>query len=85
MKAAEYKKNYFNSGVLAFKFSNECKKLLKECRSKITIDTHDEMILNNVFKDKTTFVDKTYNVLAQPYCDSWGKAKVIHYQGTPKP
>lgn len=70
LRAAEYRPNYFNSGVLAFNFTDKCKNLLKECRSRITENTHDEMILNEVFKNETSFVDRTYNVLAQQYCDS---------------
>lgn len=85
LKASEYRPKYFNSGVLAFRFTDECKELLKECRSRITEDTHDEMIFNEVFKDKTHFVDRSYNVLAQPYCDSWDNPKIVHFQGQPKP
>lgn len=75
-----------NSGVIAFNFTKTCKELLEKCRAQITENTHDEKIIKDVFipAGVITYVDKNYNVLAG-CINAFGKPKVLHFLGMPKP
>lgn len=92
LKVADHRNIMFNnedrmnSGVLAFNFNNECKRLLKKCRQLIDKYAHDENIIKQVFKpvNAITYVDKNYNVLAG-VSDAFGDPKVLHYAGMAKP
>jgi lipopolysaccharide biosynthesis glycosyltransferase len=92
MKAADHRTICFNdesrmnSGVIAWNFTDECRQLLEICRSKIDKQQHDENIIKEVFgtRDKITYVDKNYNVLAGQI-RHFGKPKVLHYAGMTKP
>ena len=92
IKAADHRTICFNdesrmnSGVIAWNFTDECKQLLEICRSKIDKQQHDENIIKEVFgtRDKITYVDKNYNVLAGQL-RHFGKPKVLHYAGMTKP
>lgn len=92
LKVADHRNIIFNneyrmnSGVLAFNFTNECKRLLKKCRQLIDKYADDESIIKQVFKpiNAITYVDKNYNVLAG-VANAFGKPKVLHYAGMAKP
>lgn len=83
----EYCKCRINSGVMAFHFTEECKKILEECRSCIDESIQDEVIIQQVFNkyDKITYVDESYNVLAGYQYHNWKTPKIIHYMGVQKP
>ena len=75
-----------NSGVIAWNFSDECRKLLDICRSKIDKHEHDESIIKEVFgcRNKVTYINKNYNVLTGQI-QHFDNPKVLHWAGRPKP
>lgn len=85
LRAAHYNGDIFNSGVLAFNFTDECKALLKECMSYATESAFDQDILNRVFRGKVDFVDQAYNTTTDFYGASVENPIVIHYVGDIKP
>lgn len=85
LKAAYHDSTLFNSGVLAFNFTAECVELLDVCKSKIAESTHDQEVLQEVFRDKVMFVDVAYNVCISGLTVLVSKPKVVHYCGPRKP
>lgn len=73
---------WLNAGVLAFNINNECKNLLKQCRSKIGDLHDDQIIINDVFKDKITYISEEYNYMGRNIKDG---IKIVHYIGNVKP
>lgn len=73
---------WLNAGVLAFNINNECKNLLKQCRSKIGDLHDDQIIINDVFKDKVTYISEEYNYMGKNIKDG---IKIVHYIGNTKP
>lgn len=73
---------WLNAGVLAFNINNECKNLLKQCRSKIGDLHDDQIIINDVFKDKITYISEEYNYMGKNIKDG---IKIVHYIGSVKP
>lgn len=73
---------WLNAGVLAFNINNECKNLLKQCRSKIGDLHDDQIIINDVFKDKITYISEEYNYMGKNIKDG---IKIVHYIGNVKP
>ena len=73
---------WLNAGVLAFNINNECKNLLKQCRSKIGDLHDDQIIINDVFKDKITYISEEYNYMGKNIKDG---IKIVHYIGNIKP
>ncbi len=73
---------WLNAGVLAFNINNECKNLLKQCRSKIGDLHDDQIIINDVFKDKITYISEEYNYMGRNIKDG---IKIVHYIGSVKP
>ena len=73
---------WLNAGVLAFNINNECKNLLKQCRSKIGDLHDDQIIINDVFKDKITYISEEYNYMGKNIKDG---IKIVHYIGNTKP
>lgn len=73
---------WLNAGVLAFNINNECKDLLKQCRSKIGDLHDDQIIINDVFKDKITYISEEYNYMGRNIKDG---VKIVHYIGNTKP
>lgn len=73
---------WLNAGVLAFNINNECKDLLKQCRSKIGDLHDDQIIINDVFKDKITYISEEYNYMGRNIKDG---VKIVHYIGNVKP
>lgn len=73
---------WLNAGVLAFNINNECKNLLKQCRSKIGDLHDDQIIINDVFKDKITYISEEYNYMGKSIKDG---IKIVHYIGNTKP
>lgn len=85
LRAAYYNGDIFNSGVLAFNFTDECKALLKECMSYATESTFDQDIMNKVFRGKVDFVDQAYNTTTDFYGASVENPIVVHYVDDVKP
>lgn len=85
LRAAYYNGDIFNSGVLAFNFTDECKALLKECVSYATESAFDQDVLNRVFRGKVDFVDQAYNTTTDFYGASVENPIVVHYVGDVKP
>ena len=73
---------WLNAGVLAFNINNECKDLLKQCRSKIGDLHDDQIIINDVFKDKITYISEEYNYMGRNIKDG---VKIVHYIWNTKP
>lgn len=73
---------WLNAGVLAFNINNECRNLLKQCRSKIGDLHDDQIIINDVFKDKITYISEEYNYMGRNIKDG---IKIVHYIGNVKP
>lgn len=73
---------WLNAGVLAFNINNECKNLLKQCRSKIGDLHDDQIIINDVFKGKITYISEEYNYMGKNIKDG---IKIVHYIGNTKP
>lgn len=73
---------WLNAGVLAFNINNECKNLLKQCRSKIGDLHDDQIIINDVFKGKITYISEEYNYMGRNIKDG---IKIVHYIGNTKP
>lgn len=73
---------WLNAGVLAFNINNECRNLLKQCRSKIGDLHDDQIIINDVFKDKITYISEEYNYMGRNIKDG---IKIVHYIGNTKP
>lgn len=85
LRAAYYNGDIFNSGVLAFNFTDECKALLKKCMSYATESAFDQDVLNRVFRGKVDFVDQAYNTTTDFYGASVENPIVVHYVGDIKP
>ena len=85
LRAAYYNGDIFNSGVLAFNFTAECKELLKECLAQASESTFDQDIMNKVFRGKVDFVDQAYNATADLYGAVVSDPIVVHYLGELKP
>lgn len=73
---------WLNAGVLAFNINNKCRNLLKQCRSKIGDLHDDQIIINDVFKDKITYISEEYNYMGRNIKDG---IKIVHYIGNTKP
>lgn len=75
----------FNAGVLAFRFTDECRSLMAECREMIGRERYDDQsILNVVFRDHFTAIPYCYNVSGM-ISQRASSDKIIHYIGSPKP
>ena len=85
LKAVGNSGGYFNAGVLAFNFTDECKILMQKCRDMISSGLNDQDILNNVFRDKYRQIDEVYNVNGNRYYQPDINPKIIHYIGNMKP
>lgn len=85
LRAAYYNGDIFNSGVLAFNFTAECKELLKECMAQASESAFDQDVLNRVFRGKVDFVDQAYNTTTDFYGASVTNPIVVHYVGDIKP
>lgn len=71
----------FNSGVMAINME-KCD--FSKCRSMITDHTHDEELINVVFKDSVEFISNEWNSV--PYSENYAEnPKIIHYMGWSKP
>lgn len=85
LRAAYYNGDIFNSGVLAFNFTDECKELLKSCLAQATESTFDQDVMNKVFRGKVEFVDQAYNTTVDLYGVKVSDPIVVHYVGELKP
>lgn len=85
LKVALHDTTLFNSGVLVFNFTEECLELLDECKKRISNKTHDQEILQEVFKDRVTFIDYAYNTCISGITILVKNPKIIHYCGPQKP
>lgn len=75
---------YINAGVIAFNFTQECRRLLSVCRGRIT-ETDDQTILNEVFQGHIAYVGPEYNCLVCGIPMDGVEPKVLHYIGSSKP
>lgn len=75
---------YINAGVIAFNFTQECRRLLSVCRGRIT-ETDDQTILNEVFQGRIAYVGPEYNCLVCGIPMDGVEPKVLHYIGSLKP
>ena len=73
---------WLNAGVLAFNFTDNCKKLLEKCRNKIGNLQDDQIIINDVFKDNITYITEEYNYMGKDIKEG---IKIVHYIGNIKP
>lgn len=85
IKAACHDSTLFNSGVLAFNYTQECLELLEVCKSMISPQTHDQEVLQKVFEGRVWFVDVAYNVCISGLTTLCRVPKVVHYCGPQKP
>ena len=76
--------DFFNAGVIAFNFTNECKELMNKARSMINEGYDDQYILNYVFKNKFTKISTKSNIYG---CVMYITLvdKIIPYIGGTKP
>lgn len=75
---------YINAGVIAFNFTQECRRLLSVCRGRIT-ESDDQTILNEVFQGHIAYVGSEYNCLVCGIPMDGVEPKVLHYIGSSKP
>lgn len=75
---------YINAGVIAFNFTQECRRLLSVCRGRIT-ESDDQTILNEVFQGHISYVGPEYNCLVCGIPMDGVEPKVLHYIGSSKP
>ena len=75
---------YINAGVIAFNFTQECRRLLSVCRGRIT-ESDDQTILNEVFQGHIAYVGPEYNCLVCGIPMDGVEPKVLHYIGSSKP
>ena len=75
---------YINAGVIAFNFTQECRRLLSVCRGRIT-ESDDQTILNEVFQGHIAYVGPEYNCLVCGIPMDDVEPKVLHYIGSSKP
>lgn len=75
--------DYFNAGVLAFNFTNECKIKMEYCRSLINEKLDDQKILNIVFKNCFKPLPKEYNFMCNH--NNITNPKILHFIGKNKP
>lgn len=75
---------YINAGVIAFNFTEECRRLLCVCRGRIT-EADDQTILNEVFQGHIAYVGPEYNCLVCGIPMDDVEPKVLHYIGSSKP
>lgn len=75
---------HINAGVIAFNFTEECRRLLCVCRGRIT-ETDDQTILNEVFQGHIAYVGPEYNCLVCGIPMDGVEPKVLHYIGSSKP
>ena len=75
---------YINAGVIAFNFTEECRRLLCVCRGRIA-ETDDQTILNEVFQGHIAYVGPEYNCLVCGIPMDDVEPKVLHYIGSSKP
>lgn len=75
---------YINAGVIAFNFTQECRRLLSVCRGRIT-ESDDQTILNEVFQGHIAYVGPEYNCFVCGIPLDGVEPKVLHYIGSSKP
>ncbi len=75
---------FFNAGVVAFNFTDECKAKMQEARNMIKDGYDDQYILNYVFKDSFTKISLKYNINGFLF-ERTSEDKIIHYIGGTKP
>ena len=86
LKVSGIENKYFNAGVLAFNFTDECRNLMSECRKLLDeTDYDDQYILNTVFKGKFSNIGVEYNVSGNRCQQVVENPKILHFIGTQKP
>lgn len=76
--------DFFNAGVIAFNFTDECKSLMNNARDMISEGYDDQYILNYIFKNKFTKISTKYNVNGS-LMNASSDDKIVHYIGGTKP